>query len=401
MIRFRITYQGARIDLASGYRITDPAYWDSRAQRVRMDYPGEKDGPSVDRINWGLDRLDADVSSTFAYFEHRGIVPTPEAFRNKLENLPSASRQAPAADFFSCLERFVRESAVKNSWSVATCNKFKNLRDDLQAFRPDLTFSDLDETCLLDLVSFWRDRKKLGNSSIDKKLAYLRWFLNWATDREYNKTMAYRTFRASKKQPAKKVIYLTREELLLLYKYKIPSHYRYLEKVRDLLFFCCFSGLRHSDAINLRRSDVRKGCIEVTTVKTTDNLSIELNRATRYILDKYKDAGFPDNRALPTVCNQTMNRNLKTLCRLAGIDEPIRQTVYRGNQRIDTVRPKYELIGTHTGRRTFIVQSLSLGVPPNVVMKWTGHSDYKSMKPYIDIADDVKARQMSKLDNLL
>ena len=34
-------------------------------------------------------------------------------------------------------------------------------------------------------------------------------------------------------------------------------------------------------------------------------------------------------------------------------------------------------------------------------MKWTGHSDYKSMKPYIDIADDVKARQMNKLDTLL
>ena len=105
--------------------------------------------------------------------------------------------------------------------------------------------------------------------------------------------------------------------------------------------------------------------------------------------------------ALPHIINQTMNRDLKTLCRLAGIDEEIRQTYYKGNQRIDTVRPKFDLVGTHTGRRTFIVNALSLGIAPNIVMKWTGHSDYKSMKPYIDIVDDVKAREMSKLDTLI
>ena len=35
------------------------------------------------------------------------------------------------------------------------------------------------------------------------------------------------------------------------------------------------------------------------------------------------------------------------------------------------------------------------GIPSQVVMKWTGHSDYKAMKPYIDIAEKVKAEQMS------
>ena len=40
-------------------------------------------------------------------------------------------------------------------------------------------------------------------------------------------------------------------------------------------------------------------------------------------------------------------------------------------------------------------------IPPNVVMKWTGHSDYSSMKPYIDIVDDIKATSMTKLNGLL
>lgn len=71
-----------------------------------------------------------------------------------------------------------------------------------------------------------------------------------------------------------------------------------------------------------------------------------------------------------------------------------------GNERIDEVTPKYALLGTHAGRRTFICNALALGIPPQVVMKWTGHSDYKAMKPYINIADDIKANAMSKFNQL-
>ena len=31
-------------------------------------------------------------------------------------------------------------------------------------------------------------------------------------------------------------------------------------------------------------------------------------------------------------------------------------------------------------------------------MKWTGHSDYKAMKPYIKIVDAAKIENMAKFD---
>lgn len=61
-----------------------------------------------------------------------------------------------------------------------------------------------------------------------------------------------------------------------------------------------------------------------------------------------------------------MNDYLKELAELAGIDEPVRQTYYRGNERIDEVTPKYALLRTHAGRRTFIFSALALGIPPQV-----------------------------------
>ncbi|KAA6304149.1 Tyrosine recombinase XerC, partial [termite gut metagenome] len=103
---------------------------------------------------------------------------------------------------------------------------------------------------------------------------------------------------------------------------------------------------------------------------------------------------------LPVIRNQRMNVYLKELGELCGIDEPVGETYYKGGERIDVVAPKYALLGSHVGRRTFICNALSLGIPAQVVMKWTGHSDYTAMKPYIDIADDIKASAMDKFNSL-
>jgi len=119
------------------------------------------------------------------------------------------------------------------------------------------------------------------------------------------------------------------------------------------------------------------------------------------ILDKYKDQEFPYGRALPVLANQLMNRYLKNLCELAGFNKPITRTCYRAGQRVEETYPKYEMIGTHAGRRTFICFALSSGIPPQVVMKWTGHSDYQTMKPYIAIAEKTKADAMKLFDEEL
>lgn len=171
-----------------------------------------------------------------------------------------------------------------------------------------------------------------------------------------------------------------------------------MERVRDTFCFCCFTSLRYSDVANLKRSDVFDSYITITTVKTSDNLKIELNKYSRAILNKYAHEEYPDYRVLPIISNQKMNDYLKEIGKECGIITPITITYFKGNKRIDEVFPKYELLGTHAGRRTFICNALSMGIPPQVVMKWTGHSDYKAMKPYIDIMDAAKIEAMKLFD---
>jgi integrase len=180
-----------------------------------------------------------------------------------------------------------------------------------------------------------------------------------------------------------------------MYSYEIPEELKHLEKVRDVFCFCCFTSLRYSDVANMKRSDVFDNYISITTIKTADSLKIELNDYSKSILSKYKDEQFKNNLALPVISNQKMNYALKELGQLCGIDNPIAITYYKGNRRIDEVCHKYELLSTHAGRRTFICNALMLGISPQIVMKWTGHSDYSAMKPYIAIADKAKEEAMS------
>jgi integrase len=89
-----------------------------------------------------------------------------------------------------------------------------------------------------------------------------------------------------------------------------------------------------------------------------------------------------------------MNQAIKSLCDSAKINQEISIQRYRGATRIDSKIPKYDLITTHTARRTFITLSLEKGIRPEVVMSITGHKDYRTFKAYIKITDTVKKESL-------
>ena len=432
-IRLRTTFNSQRLDLKTGCQINNKSAWDEEAELVKPGYKGPK-GETALSINNELRNIKDQMESTFKFFEAIDQIPTPSQLQKKYEDRlngsvpqkparePKKERKPKEHDFFKVYDMFLKECGDKNAWTEATFEKMEAMRVDLTTFKKNIKFSDLTESTLTEFVAYMRDSKKLRtprkkkgeredydqedlvglkNSTIEKKLGYLRWFLNWATDRGYNTNLDYKKFRPTLKMTQRKVIYLTKEEIARVRELEFSESQAYLDPIRDVFLFCCFSGLRHSDVNNLRRSDVKGDHIEITTQKTADSLSIELNKVTKAILEKYKNTPFKDGKALPNYTNQAMNRDIKELCKLAGINEEIRVTTYKGNVRTDKIQPKWELVGTHTGRRTFIVNALSLGITPNIVMKWTGHSDYKAMKPYIDIVDSIKASSMTKFDGLV
>ena len=404
-IRMRVNFASKRIEFTTGYRI-DSAKWDADKQRVKNGC-SNKLKQSASEINASLLEYYTEIQSIFKRFEVEDVMPTPEqikeafnALRKPVSEEPKPKKEALPCDFFQVFDDFVEDCGRQNNWTDSTFEKFAAVKNHLTNFREGLTFEFFDERGLNDYVGYLRDVKEMRNTTIGKQLSFLKWFLRWAFKKGVHQNNAYDSYKPKLKSTQKKIIFLTWDELNRLREFKIPSNKQALERVRDVFLFQCFTGLRYSDVFNLRRSDIKGDHIEVTTVKTSDSLIIELNNHSKAILDKYKDVAFENDKVLPVITNQKMNDYLKELAEMAEIDEPVRQTYYKGNERIDDVTPKYALLGTHAGRRTFICNALALGIPPQVVMKWTGHSDYKAMKPYIDIADDIKANAMSKFNQL-
>ena len=399
-IRMRVIFASQRIEFTTGYRI-DAAKWDADKQRVKNGCTNKLKQSASD-INTDLLRYYSIMQEVFKEYEVKDIMPTPQEIKDSFNNKvnPTEEAQEKQKGFWEIFNEFVSECGKQNNWTDSTYEKFAAVKNHIKEFRAEPTFAYFNEEGLNNYVEFLRKTKDMRNSTIGKQLGFLKWFIRWAFKKGYHQNIAFETFKPKLKNTPKKVIFLTWDELNKLKACNIPQNKQYLERVRDVFLFCCFTGLRYSDVYNLRTSDVKADHIEITTVKTADSLVIELNNHSKAILEKYKDVHFEGNKVLPVISNQKMNDYLKELGELAEINEPIRETYYKGNQRIDEVTPKYALLGTHAGRRTFICNALALGIPAQVVMKWTGHSDYKAMKPYIDIADDIKANAMSRFNQL-
>lgn len=397
-LRYRIKWNGNTVSFNVGYRV-DIDKWSPDGQRCKNNTTHSTKKVHSSVINKAIQSYEDICDNIFFIFEQKEIIPTPDEFKDEF-NQRLGKKVKRQRTLFEYHTEFMIEQGKESQWEESTYKEHRTIQRRLKDFAPDLEFEDLTKQGLSMFVDYMHTvpinskKKGLKNSSIRKNLDNLKWFLRWATDKGYNKELAFTTFQPKLKEVKNTVVYLTWDELMLIYNFTPSSTRSNLEKVKDVFCFCCFTSLRYSDVANLKRSNAFEDYILVTTIKTYDTLRIELNKYSKAILEKYKDEEYENNLALPVISNQKMNDGLKELGELCGINEPVSITYYKGSERIDEVYKKYELLTTHCGRRTFISNAIMLGIPPEVVMKWTGHEDYRTMKPYIAIADKEKKNAM-------
>lgn len=395
-LRYRIKWDGNTVAFNVGYRV-DNNKWVAEAQRCKPNTTHGRKKISAATINSEINRLEETVNDTFFFFEQTGQIPTSSELRDEVNKRNGKIVEKEEKTFFDYYQQFIIEQGKENSWSENTYKRHKTTMNHLKKFAPDLTFADLTHEGLSQLVDYFMNvevdnETGMKNYTAKKYINLTKWFLKWASEKGYNKELAFVTFKEKLKTIPAKVIFLEWNELMSVYNATFPNE-PHLELAKDVFCFQCFTSLRYSDVKNLKKADIYDGYITITTIKTDDPLKIELNKYSKAILEKYKD--IEGIYALPVPVNQRMNKYIKEICKACEINEPICRTYYKGAERIDEIHPKYELIGTHCGRKTFICNALMLGIAPNIVMKWTGHRDYKSMKPYIDIADKAKEEAMN------
>lgn len=405
-VRCVVTWNSQRVRLSTNY-VVNPDNWLSDIQRCKAKTSHGKNKIPASSINKDLDNMEEVIDMIFRDFEHSDKMPTKEDFNTAYKNItePTSDEDEEDADksIFPIFDLYIEDNTKNGTWSESAKKKNKTIRRHLYDLSPTMTFDDLENggmTAFINHLSKAKDKEGrvgLNNDTIKKDIGFIKAFIRWAQAKGYIGLSKFLLQKVRLKTVRKTVIFLEWDELMKVYNYDF-GNLNYLSQVRDVFCFCCFTSLRYSDVRNLRRSNFNGSSFTFTTIKTHDTLTIELNKYSKAILDKYADIPFPDDKALPVISNQKMNDYIKIVGQKCGIDAPVTITFYKGNQRIDETHPKWELLSTHAGRRTFISNALMLGIPPSIVMKWSGHSDYRAMKPYIDIVDDAAKKAMGAFD---
>lgn len=79
---------------------------------------------------------------------------------------------------------------------------------------------------------------------------------------------------------------------------------------------------------------------------------------------------------------------------MAGIDEMVSKTISQGSKKRTETFPKYDLITTHTARRSFATNAYLAGVPTIAILKITGHKTEQAFLKYIKVSQEENARFM-------
>ncbi len=416
LLRLRVRWNSTEVlVLPVGYHVdkTDvngKIKWDGSRCRLNTTHGLNKIPAAT--INQALENIEKLVDDAFLIFEKQDIMPTKNQLKAVIKN------GGGVVSFFGAFDEFIKEGKELLQWSVSTQRKLSTLRTLLFQFSQKLKFSDITHDMLKQFMAYQTEHAVAGksqkeiesgkkiikykgkyqNCTINRNVKNLKWFMTWAANKGYHDNKAIFDYKVKYKTSKRPVVFLKWDELMRIMDLDLKLRPEF-EKVRDMFCFCCFTSLRYSDLANLRWSNVSEDSITITTIKTTDTIIIDLNDYSKEIIDKYKGIEHSqEDYVFSKKSSQKMNKNLKEIGKMAGIDSPVQLIQLIGSERKDIIVPKYELLSTHCGRRTFICNALSLGIPPNVIMKWTGHSDYKAMQPYIEIADEVRKESMAKFN---
>lgn len=170
------------------------------------------------------------------------------------------------------------------------------------------------------------------------------------------------------------------------------SHDKSLENVRDAFILQCYIGCRFSDLIRLTEDNITDGnYIEYVPQKTRGGncrvVRVPLHPNAQKIIQAHTKLGV--FRALKTKWGVTYNHKIKQICKIAGLDRKV--IIINPSTRMEEIKPLYEVVTSHTARKTFIGNLYKKVRDPNIIASMSGHIEgSKAFARYRVIDDDIK-----------
>ncbi|GGD98948.1 tyrosine-type recombinase/integrase [Planktosalinus lacus] len=387
-LRASIKSQNKYLKYSTGEKI-HPKLWDAESKFPIKQKGKTKEAIEVNSIISQLSRYEEQFQLICRTLELQNKPLTVEVIRKELD-IEFKKYSPKKNEFLEAFDLLIAEKKEQGNITEGTINRYTNIQTLLKEFslkkNYPLQFNSIDQNFYTKFLNYSREHLKHKDNTLGRNIGFIKTFMNWAFNNKFHDNLEFKSFK--KPSSATDEIALSMEELETLYNADLTKHPR-LERVRDIFIFGCSTGMRYSDYSTIKKENIRNGIIYKNAQKGKDNLGIPLNKYSKAILEKY-------NYNLPIISPSKFRDYIKLACAKAGFVEDIIKTTFIGKKRIETKKPKYKFISTHTARRTFITLSLEKGMRPDVVMSITGHKSYSSFQKYIKLSTKVREDEMIK-----
>ena len=291
-------------------------------------------------------------------------------------------------DYF---EAFIEERIKVGEVSGRSIVKYKTVLKKLVLFqihkKKTYKLSELKEDFFTSLIIYFRNNDNLYDNTVARYISVIKTFLRWCLKKGYFPPMYFQDVKVKKHETDD--IALTMAEVELFTKADLtPAQ----DRCRDLFLIGVYSGQRWSDYSVFDKTDVRDNVIVKRAKKTSTNSYIPLHKELKVILDKY-------DWELPQISQQKFNIHLKAIGKKLKINDKIKFTHSKGNLKEEEIKEKWELITSHTARRTYITLAAENNIPDHTIMDITGIRDSGTLKKYKKSNKESNVELTKKLFN--
>jgi integrase len=385
-----VAYNNEWFRLPAGESI-NPKYWNAKKHEARQT-PSFPESPEFNaRLRW----IASQINKCYLQYknENEGANPPPDILK-KLIDTALSRNQARRMNFIEYFKNFVYRQkeglriGVKGGIiKPEDAKHYQHTLNAITAFKPNADFKDIS-------LSFYNDflehlnKQKVSLNTVGSHIKRLKAVLNEAEASGYPVNPEFKSKYFAKQAEEAENIALTLTEVEALQALDLTQNKR-LEAVRDLFIIGCHTGLRYSDFSTLKPTDIANGFIKITQQKTGGKVTIPVHEVVANIIERY-------GGELPaSISNQKTNSYLKEICQLV---KPLQakesKTTTKGGKKVTVIQHRWELVSTHTARRTFATMQYNNGVPSITIMAITGHKTEKDFLKYIKVTPDEHAVKM-------
>jgi len=392
----------------------NPKYWNSRTKQAKQTDKFREHS----EFNQRLKDIASDIGSTLLNYKNNkgGEIPNPETFRLLLDQ--TIKRKEPerkeAKTFLSFFQEIIelskagvrvhpkKHTPISSNTIKTYLTTLSHLQDYQTLKKKKIDFDTIDMEFYNDFKKFLMKGEKinkktnqkepliLSTNAIGKHIQIIKVVMYEAVESKLTTNISFQNKSFITVREDSESVYLNEGELRELENLDLSKNKR-LKTVRDLFLIGCYTGLRYSDYSILKPEQIKDGFIEITQIKTGDPVVIPVHPTVQRIIDQYS------GKLPKSITNQKTNEYLKELAqKVQVLKTPVTITFTKGGLKLSETFEKWELITSHTARRSFATNEYEAGTPSITIMAITGHKTEKAFLKYIKLKPKGHAKLLKQ-----